>query len=185
MGRIIYGMLTSLDGYIAGPEGGPALPVPESDLHWYFNGLMRETAIELNGRRMYETMRVWDTWDKIPGAPLVEVDFARVWQETPKIVFSTTLKEVGPNARLVKDNVEGVVRSLKEEASGDISVSGATLAASLSRLGLVDEYRLYMFPVVLGGGKPFFEAGTDLRLKPLGSENLTQDVVLMRYAPAD
>ena len=84
MAKVVYSMLTSLDGYIAGREGGPALPVPENDLHWYFNGLMRETAIELNGRRMYETMRVWDTWDKIPGAPLVEVDFARVWQELPK-----------------------------------------------------------------------------------------------------
>jgi dihydrofolate reductase len=184
MAKVIYSMLTSLDGYIAGPEGGPGLPVPESELHWYFNARMREIAIELNGRRMYETMRVWDTWDKIPGAPLVELDFARAWQETPKVVFSTTLKEVGPNARLVKENVEGVVKSLKAETNGDISVSGATLAASLARLGLVDEYWLYVNPVVLGGGKPYFEAGMDLKLKLLGTESLTQDVVLLRYALA-
>jgi dihydrofolate reductase len=183
MGKIIYSMLTSLDGYIAGPEGGPALPVPESELHWYFNARMREIAIELNGRRMYEAMRVWDTWDKIPGAPLVEVDFAKAWQETPKVVISTTLREVGPNARLVKGNVEGVVRSLKAEASGDISVSGAALAASLAGLGLIDEYWLYMNPVVLGGGKPFFQAGLSLKLTLLGTENLMQNVVLLRYAP--
>ena len=185
MAKVIYSMLTSLDGYIAGPEGGPALPVPESELHWYFNAMMRETSIVLNGRRMYETMRVWDTWDKIPGASLVEVDFARAWQETPKVVFSTTLREVGPNARLVKDDIEAVVRSVKAEANGDISVAGAMLAGSLSRLGLVDEYRLYVHPVVLGGGKPFFEAGMSLKLRPLGTENLAQNVILLRYAPAE
>ena len=185
MAKVVYSMLTSLDGYIAGPEGGPDLPVPQSELHWYFNARMREIAIELNGRRMYKMMRVWDSWDKKPGASLVEVDFARAWQETPKVVFSKTLKDVGPNARLVKENVEGVVRSLKAETEGDISVAGATLAASLSRVGLVDEYRLYMFPVVLGGGKPFFETGTDLKLRPLGREDLAQDVVLLRYAPVE
>lgn len=185
MAKVIYSMLTSLDGYIAGPAGGATLPVPESELHWYFNAIMRETSIVLNGRLMYESMRVWDEWDKIPGASLVEVDFARAWQETPKIVFSTTLQEVGPNARLVKGDVEGVVKSAKAEAGGDISVGGAGLAASLSRLGLVDEYRLYVHPVVLGGGKPFFEAGTEMKLKPLGREDLAQEVVLLRYAPAE
>ena len=185
MAKVVYSMLMSLDGYIAGPEGGPTLPVPESELHWYFNARMREIAVELNGRRMYESMRVWDDWDKIPGSPLVELDFARAWQETPKVVFSTTLKEVGPNARLVKENFEGVVRSLKAETDGDISVAGAAFAASLSRLRLIDEYWLYVHPVVLGGGKPYFEAGTNLKLKPLGREDLAQNVVLLRYAPAE
>lgn len=184
MAKIIYSMLTSLDGYIAGPEGGPALPVPESDLHWHFNAMLRETGMLLNGRRMYETMRVWDTWDKVPGAPLVEVDFARVWQGTPKIVFSTRLREVGPNARLVKDDVENVVRSLKADSSSNISVAGAAFAATLSRLKLIDEYHLYVHPVVLGGGKPFFEAGSVLKLRPLGTEKLPQDVLLLRYSAA-
>jgi dihydrofolate reductase len=184
MAKIIYSMLTSLDGYIAGPEGGPALPVPESDLHWHFNAMLRETGMLLNGRRMYETMRVWDTWDKVPGAPLVEVDFARVWQGTPKVVFSTTLREVGPNARLVKDDVEDVVRSLKADSSRDISVAGAAFAATLSRLRLIDEYHLYVHPVVLGGGKPFFEAGSVLKLRRLGTEKLPQDVLLLRYSAA-
>jgi dihydrofolate reductase len=182
MAKVVYSMLTSLDGYIAGPEGGPALPIPDPDLHWHFNALLRETAMLLNGRRMYETMRVWDTWDKKPGAPLVEVDFARVWQETPKVVFSTTLREVGPNARLVRHDVERVVGSLKSETTGDISVAGPTLAASLARLGLIDEYRLYMHPVVLGGGRPFFANGSALNLRPLGTESLPQGVQLLRYA---
>jgi dihydrofolate reductase len=181
--KVVYGMLTSLDGYIAGPEGGPGLPIPESELHRYFNGIMRETAIALYGRRMYKTMRVWDSWDKKPGAPLVEVDFARAWQGTPKIVFSKTLLKIGPNTRLLKDDVEGVVKSLKASEKGNISVAGAKLAASLSRLGLIDEYQLYVHPVVLGGGKPYFEAGTPVKLKPLGSEKLPQDVTLLRYAP--
>jgi dihydrofolate reductase len=121
----------------------------------------------------------------VAGRPEVEVDFACAWQETPKIVFSTTLREVGANARLVKDDVENVVKSVKSESGGDITVAGAGLAASLSRLRLIDEYQLFMHPVVLGGGKPFFEAGTSVKLKPLGTENLAQDVILLRYAPAD
>ena len=185
MGRIIYGMLTSLDGFIAGPDGGPALPVPGSALHRQFNAVMKQTSIALYGRRMYETMRYWETGDKAVGASEVEVEFARAWQDTPKIVFSTTLREVGPNTRLVRDDVENVVRSAKSQADGDIAVSGAGLAGSLSRLGLIDEYRLFMHPVVLGGGKPFFEAGTPMKLKPLGTENFAQDVTMLRFAPVD
>lgn len=185
MGRVTYAMLVSLDGYIAGPEGGPQLPVPESELHRHFNDLTKRTSMELYGRRMYEVMRVWETWDATPGRPEVEIGFARAWRKTPKMVFSSTLQEVGPNARLVRDDVESVVRSLKAETDGEISVSGAGLAASLSRLRLVDEYRLYLHPVVLGGGKPYFEAGLSLNLKPLGAEQLPQGVTLLRYAPAD
>jgi dihydrofolate reductase len=146
---------------------------------------MKRTSMELYGRRMYEVMRFWETSDATPGQPEVEIDFARAWRKTPKVVFSSTLPDVGPNARLVRDDVESVVRSLKAETDGEISVSGAGLAASLSRLRLVDEYRLYMHPLVLGGGKPYFEAGLSLNLKPLGTEQLPQGVTLLRYAPAD
>jgi len=184
-GRLIYAMLMSLDGYIAGPDGGPALPIPEGALHWHFNDMMRQTSVALYGRRMYEVMRFWETWDQTPGRPEVEVDFARAWRDTPKIVFSTTLREVGPNARLVRDDVEEVITSVKADTGGDIAVSGAGLAASLSRLRLIDEYHMYLHPVVLGGGKPFFGAGMSLKLKPLGTESLAQDVTLLRFAPAD
>ena len=184
MARIVYSMMVSLDGYIAGPDGEIGLPVPEGELHRHFNDMMEQTSMELCGRRMYEVMRFWDSPERETGASEVERDFARAWQETPKIVFSTTLREVGTNARLVKGDAENVARSLKSEADGEISVAGAELAAHFARAGLIDEYRLYMHPVVLGGGKPYFQSGLSLTLKPLGTESLTQGVTLLRYAPA-
>ncbi|RFB80673.1 dihydrofolate reductase family protein [Methylovirgula sp. 4M-Z18] len=183
MARIIYSMLTSLDGYIAGPDGAIALPVPEEALHWQFNDMMKRTAIALCGRRMYETMRFWDSPERETGVTAVERDFAHAWRETPKIVFSTTLREVGPNARLVTGDVVKMVADLKADISGEITVAGANLAAHLARSGLIDEYRLYVHPVLLGGGTPYFQSGLALTLKPLGTESLTQGVTLLRYAP--
>ncbi|RAZ89599.1 dihydrofolate reductase [Mesorhizobium hawassense] len=183
MATIVYAMLTSLDGYIAGPGGDIDLPIPEEELHQHFNDEMRRTSIALCGRQMYEAMRFWDSPDREIAAEDVERDFAHAWRETPKIVFSTTLREVGPNARLVKGDVEAVARSLKAETDGEISVSGAELARHLARAGLIDEYRLYVHPVVLGGGKPYFQSGLLLALKPLGTQGLAQGVTLLRYAP--
>jgi len=181
MTKISFGMMVSLDGYIAGPEGGPSLPPPNEELHQYWNDVQKRTDVLLYGRRMYEVMRYWDSADTNPESLPVEVDFALAWQRTPKVVFSTTLTDVGPNARLVKENVREAVEGLKTNPGGNIEVAGAGLAATLSRLGLIDEYRLYACPVVLGGGKPFFEAGTSLTLVPLATEKLPQGVVLMRY----
>ncbi|CAH2401429.1 Dihydrofolate reductase [Mesorhizobium ventifaucium] len=123
MARIVYAMLMSLDGYIAWPDGDIALPVPEGELHRHFNDMVRQTSIALCGRRMYEAMRFWDSPDRETGAE-IELDFARAWRGTPKIVFSTTLREVGPNARLANGDVENVVGSLKSEAEGQITVAG-------------------------------------------------------------
>jgi dihydrofolate reductase len=132
---------------------------------------------------MYEVMKYWDA----PPAesPEFEQEFARAWQGTPKVVFSTTLESVGPNARLVKEkaDVERTVRQLKAETNGEIEVNGAGLAANLVRFGLVDEFRLYMMPVVLGGGKPYFEAGLELELEPIGVESLPQHCTLLRFRP--
>ncbi len=183
MARIVYSMLTSLDGYIAGPDGTISLPIPQAELHQHFNDMMRQTAIALCGRRMYETMRFWDSPERETGATEVERDFAHAWRETPKIVFSTTLREVGANARLAGADVIETVRSLKPEIDGMITVGGADLAASLARAGLIDEYRIYAQPVVLGGGKPYFQAGLSMALKPLGTESLSQGVTLLRFAP--
>jgi dihydrofolate reductase len=182
--RIVYSMMMSLDGYIAGPDGDIGLPVPEGALHRHFNEMMKQTSMELCGRRMYEMMRYWDSPEREISASEVERDFARAWQETPKIVFSTTLREVGPNAKLMNGDVENVVSSLKLEKDGYISVAGADLAAHLARANLIDEYRLYMHPVVLGGGKPYFQSGLALTLMPLSTESLPQGVTLLRYAPA-
>lgn len=184
MARIVYSMLMSLDGYIAGPDGNIDLPVPEEDLHRHFNEEMRQTAIALCGRRMYETMRFWDSPEREARGAEVERDFALAWRETPKIVFSTTLDAVGANARLANGGAEAVARSLKAETEGQISVGGADLAAHLARAGMIDEYRLYMHPIVLGGGKPYFQPGLSLALTPLGTERLSQGVILLRYAPA-
>jgi dihydrofolate reductase len=182
-GHLFYSFAVSVDGYVASAEGDIGLPVPEEALHRYFNEGQERTALNLYGRRMYEVMRYWDA----PPAESSEVEreFARAWQGTPKVVFSTTLEGVGPNARLVKERavVERTVRQLKAETNGEIEVNGAGLAASLVRLGLVDEFRLYVMPVVLGGGKPYFEAGLQLELEPLGVESLPQQCTLLRFRP--
>lgn len=183
MARIVYSMMVSLDGYIEGPNGDIGLPVPEEALHQHFNDMMEQTSMELCGRRMYEAMRFWDSPEREASASKVERDFARAWQKTPKIVFSTTLREVGPNARLMNGGVENLASALKLEKDGYISVAGAGLAAHLARANLIDEYRLYMHPVVLGGGKPYFESGLLLKLMPLGTERLPQEVTLLRYGP--
>ena len=132
---------------------------------------------------MYEIMRYWDAppSESQPG----ELEYGNAWRATPKVVFSATLPSVGPNTRLVKDqaDVERTVRQLKAESNGPIEVNGAKLAASLIRLGLVDEFRMYVMPVMLGGGKPYFEAGLQLELTPLGVESLAQVCTLLRFAP--
>jgi dihydrofolate reductase len=183
-GHIVYSFAVSVDGYIASAQGGGiGLPMPEEALHRHFNEMQKRTVLSLYGRNMYEVMKYWDA----PAAesPEHEQEYARAWQRTPKVVFSTTLESVGPNARLVKQkaDVERTVRQLKAEANGDIEVNGAALAASLTRFGLVDEFRLYMMPVVLGGGKPYFEAGLQLELEPLGAESLPQQCTLLRFRP--
>jgi dihydrofolate reductase len=183
-GHLVYAFAVSVDGYIARGQGGDiGLPVPEEALHRHFNEMQKRVALNLYGRNMYEVMRYWD-------APPVEgqaheQEFARAWQATPKVVFSATLESVGPNARLVKEkaDLERTVRQLKAETDGQIEVAGATLAASLVRFGLVDEFRLYMMPVVLGGGKPYFAAGLQLDLEPLGTESLPQQCTLLRFRP--
>lgn len=183
-GHIFYGFAVSVDGYIASAQRSDiGLPMPEEALHRHFNELQERTALNLYGRNMYEVMRYWDA----PPAESSDFDheYARAWQGTPKVVFSTTLESVGPNARLVKDkaDVERTVRQLKAETNGEIQVNGAALAASLIRFGFVDEFRLYMMPVVLGGGKPYFEAGLQLELEPLGVESLPQHCTLLRFRP--
>lgn len=187
-GHLFYSFAVSVDGYIASPEGsgggqGIGLPVPEEALHRHFNDSQKRVALNLYGRNMYEVMKYWDA----PPADSsdVEREFAQAWQATPKVVFSSTLDGVGPNARLVRNraDAEPTVRQLKADTDGEIEVNGATLAATLIRAGLVDELRLYVMPVVLGGGKPYFEAGLALELEPLGVDSLPQQCTLLRFRP--
>jgi dihydrofolate reductase len=181
---MIFNMLQSLDGYIEGPEGGPNMPMFGQPLHSWFNRQMEGISASVYGRSMYEVMQAWQTWEQdYPQAEAYENEFARAWRDTPKIVVSTTLTEVGPNARLISGNVEAELRKLKAETDGTIDISGATIAASAGRWGLIDEYQLVIRPAVLGGGKPFFRPDLPLELKLIGTETLPEDTVLLRYAP--
>jgi dihydrofolate reductase len=180
MGKLIFGMMQSLDGYVAGVEGGPELPPPGDALHRHFNDYVRGLAGSLYGRRMYDVMRYWDEDRREWGE--LERDFAAAWRAQPKWVVSRSLKSVGPNATLVDSDVERFVRSLKAKVDGDIDVAGPDLAGSLTDLGLIDEYCLYFRPFVLGCGRPYFaRARPPLRL--VGTDRVGEDAVRSTYEP--
>ena len=181
MAKLVFGMMQSLDGYVAGVADGPQLPPPGIALHRYFNEHVRALAGSLYGRGMYEVMRYWD--EDRPEWDAVEQDFAAAWRAQPKWVASRSLKAVGANATLVGDDVEGFVRRLKANVEGVIDVAGPELAASLTDLGLIDEYHLYIRPFVLGRGKPFFaRARPPLRL--VATNRVGEDAVTLTFVPA-
>ena len=182
MRKLIYSMGVSLDGFIAGPGGEIDWSAPDEELHRFHNEQARELGAHLCGRRLYEVMLYWETADQSPSAAEHELEFARIWQELPKIVFSTTLERVEGNARLVRDGVAEAVAELKERPGKDLAVGGAGLASSLIELDLVDEYRLFVSPVLLGAGTRFFpavEARTDLEL--VETRTFGSRVVYVRY----
>ena len=174
-------MIQSLDGYVDGVDGGLTLPPPGPALHRHFNDHVRGLAGCLYGRRIYEIMRYWD--DDKPDWDEIEHDYAAAWRAQPKWVVSRTLKSVGANATLVGENFEAFVRKLKAEIAGEIDVAGPALAASLTEVGLIDEYRLYFRPFVLGSGKPYF-AGARPPLRLISSDLVGEDAVRVTYAPA-
>ncbi|HEY1654713.1 MAG TPA: dihydrofolate reductase family protein [Candidatus Tumulicola sp.] len=180
MARLVFAMMQSLDGYVASTDGIPLLP-PGEDLHRHFNHYVGELAGMLYGRRMYEVMRYWDE-DRADWAAH-ERDFAAKWRSRPKWVVSRTLKSVGPNATLVNGDLESFLRDLCARVDGEIDVAGPELAAGIANLGLVDEYRLYIRPFVLGAGKPYF-AGARPPLHLAGFERVGEDSVVLRYSPA-
>jgi dihydrofolate reductase len=181
MAKLVFGMMLSLDGYVAGVDGGLLLPPPGATLHPHFNDYVRGLAGILYGRRMYEVMRYWD--EDRPEWGEAGRSFAAVWRAQPKWVASRSLKSVGPNATLVADDVEAFVRRLKAEVDGEIDVAGPELAGSLTDLGLIDEYRLYFRPFVLGRGKPYF-AGSRPPLRLIATDSLGDDTVRLTYVPA-
>ncbi|HEX6460457.1 MAG TPA: dihydrofolate reductase family protein [Thermoleophilaceae bacterium] len=156
MRKLIYSMGVSLDGFIAGPNGEIEWGAPDEELHLFHNERVRELGAQLCGRRLYQEMLYWETADQQPDAGPIELEFARIWQALPKVVFSRTLDHVEGNFRLATDSLEAEVARLKREAGGDIGLGGAGLAGSAAQLGLIDEYELFVYPVVLGGGTPFF-----------------------------
>ncbi len=181
MGKLVFGMMQSLDGYVDSVGDALEMPPPGIILGRHFTGHARDVAGGVYGRRMYEIMRYWD--DDQPGWDAGDHEFAAVWRAQPKWVVSRTLKSVGPNARLVGENVETLVRRLKDELDGEIEVAGPTLAASLTELGLVDEYRLYYRPFVFGGGKPYF-AGARPTLRVMACDRFGDEAVRVTCVPA-
>jgi dihydrofolate reductase len=177
MAKLVYGLSQSLDGYVDHMKLGP--PVPAAFSH--FIGLVRGATGLIYGRRMYEIMRYWD--EDLPDWDAEDRDFAVAYRRQPKWVVSRSLKSVGPNATLVADGFETVIRRLKAELAGEIHVGGPVLAQSLTEIGLIDEYRLYLRPVVLGSGTPFF-AGARPPLHLVASDVIADDLIRLTYVPA-
>jgi dihydrofolate reductase len=177
MAKLVYALNQSLDGYVDHMEIGPPSPA----LFRHFIELARSLTGSVYGRRMYEIMRYWD--DDLPDWDVDERGFAAVWRSQRKWVVSRSLKSVGPNATLVGDDFEEVIRGLKAQLDGEIDVAGPNLAASLTNLGLIDEYRLYLHPIVLGSGQPFF-AGPRPPLRLVASDRIDEDVIKLTYVPA-
>ncbi|GLQ90775.1 dihydrofolate reductase family protein [Dyella flagellata] len=177
MAKFVFALNQSLDGYIDHRALGP----PDPSLFHHFIELARSLTGMVYGRGMYEVMRYWD--DDHPDWDEDSRDYAAVWRSQPKWVVSRSLKSVGPNATLVADDIEAVIRKLKADLTGEIDVAGSGLAQSLTDLGLIDEYRLYIHPIVLGHGKPFF-AGPRSRLRLVANDLIGKDVIRLTYVPA-
>jgi dihydrofolate reductase len=177
MAKLVFEMSQSLDGYVDHLQLGP--PSPAVSRH--FLEQARGLTGMLYGRRMYEIMRYWD--EDLPDWDAEDRDFAAVFRSQPKWVVSRSLKPVGPNATLVANDIEAVIRGLKVQLAGEIAVAGPALAGSLTGLGLIDEYRLYLRPVVLGRGTPFF-AGPRSPLRFVTSDPVGEDVIRLTYVPA-
>ena len=182
MRKLIYSMGVSLDGFIAGPAGEIDWSAPDEELHRFHNDQTRELGAHLLGRRLYEVMTYWETADENPSAPEHELEFAGIWKSLPKIVFSKTLERVEGNSRLVRDGVAEEVAELKQQPGKDLAVGGAGLASSLIELGLVDDYRLFVSPVVLGGGTSYFPALEErVELELVETQTFASRVVYVRY----
>jgi len=175
MAKLFYGMNQSLDGYVDHDAFAPD-PV----LFRHFIEQTRGLSGSIYGRRLYEIMRYWD--DDQPGWDTAEQAFAAAWRSVPKWVASRTLKSVGPNATLVEGDVEATIGRLKADLAGEIEIGGPVLAGSLADPGLIDEYRIYLHPVVLGRGNPFFQ-GPRPRLRLMASDAMGGGVVRLRYVP--
>jgi dihydrofolate reductase len=176
MAKLVYGLNQSLDGYVDHREFAPG-----PALFRHFIEQVRDLTGSVYGRRMYEVMRYWD--EDHPEWTPEHRDFAAAWRRQPKWVVSRSLKSVGPNAALVEGDIAAVILGLRAELAGEIQVAGPDLARSLTDLGLIDEYRLYLRPVVLGRGKPFF-AGPRPPLHLVASDRIGEDAIRLTYIPA-
>ncbi len=182
MRKVVYSMTMSLDGFIAGPAGEIDWSAPDEELHRFHNDRVRDVGVQLCGRRLYEVMLFWETVDQDPSASEILLEFAGIWEAIPKIVFSSTLESVDGNARLAREDIVGELTALQAQAGGDIAVGGAGLAARLVELDLIDEYQIFVSPVILGAGIPFFPAlAARIKLELIETRVFGSQVVYLRY----
>jgi dihydrofolate reductase len=185
MRKVIYSMGVSLDGFVAGPDGRFGWAAPDEEVHRFHNEQARAVGVNLYGRRMYETMRAWETADAEPSIPDYALEWAQIWKATPRLVFSRTLERAEGGAELAGGDLAETVARLKAQPGGDIAVGGADLAAGFIALGLVDEFRPLVYPVVVGGGTPFFPAVAEpIRLRLAETRTFRSQVVYLRYERA-
>jgi dihydrofolate reductase len=186
MRRVTYSMGVSLDGYVIGPDGRFDWTAPDDEVFQFATDEILQVGVHLLGRRLYETMLYWETADLDPSLDDAMREWAVIWKRLPKVVFSTTLQSVQGNARLASGGVaEEIERLRAEPGEGDIAIGGATLAAQAAALGLIDEYRVRVYPVLVGGGIPYFahhERRADLEL--VESRTFSSRVVYLRYRVA-
>jgi dihydrofolate reductase len=183
MGDVVAMISVSLDGFLEGPNQEIDWHRVDAELHQHLNDYLRGTGAFLEGRRTYQLMvEYWPTADLDPDAPPEIVDFAAIWRDKRKVVYSRTLQEAGSGATIVRDIVAEDVQALKDGIQGDLVVGGADVADEFRRLDLIDEYRIYVHPVLVGAGKRFFFPATTLTaLELLEVERFGNDVVLLRY----
>ena len=181
MRKLIYSMTMSLDGYITDHDGGIGWTVPDEELFRFHTEQIQDIGVHLCGRRLYETMVYWETAEEGP-LSADEVRFAKLWKVLPKVVFSTTLESVVGNTTLLREGVAEEVAKLKEQPGKDIAVGGAGLAGACMKLGLLDEWEVFVYPVVLGGGTPFFPTLKDkVDLELVETKTFSSRVVYLHY----
>jgi dihydrofolate reductase len=181
--KLLYTVNTSLDGYIEDTEGDFSWGVPDDEIHLFFNDLIRSLGTLLYGRRMYETMAVWETDPSLAEGSEIARDFAEVWQAADKIVYSTTLRDVTTErTRIVRSFDAGEIERLKQDADADIGIGGPGLAAHAFRAGLVDEYLPVLHPVAVGDGKSALPSDLFLKLELLDTRRFASGVTHLRYA---
>ena len=184
MRKVIYSPMVSLDGFVEGPNREIDWGLVDEELHTYINEQQSQIDTYLLGRRMYEVMTYWDTAETDLSNPEYILEFARIWQGMRKIVFSKTLEQVQGNARLSRGNIVEEIAQLKAQPGKDMGVGGATIAATLIQSGLIDEYQLFINPIILGRGTPMFptlDHKTGLRL--IETRTFSSGVVFLRYQP--
>lgn len=182
MGRLVYAGIGSLDGFVADEQGSFDWSAPDEEVHAYLNARDRTVRLELYGRRLYDVMAVWETYGTSDDAAPVEQEYGRQWRDRDKVVFSTTLPEVGSaRTRLVRRFDAGEVRRLVDAVDGDVSIGGPHLAAQALRAGLVDSVEYYVCPVVVGGGTPWLPGGLRLDLRLVEEHRFRNGVVHLAY----